>query len=112
MKSSALAAVAAQSNVRHELKETLSVPKVQEQNAIGKKKAASLPLSMIIKVKPQAKRAKMDAQCVEEHSDAAEKTLNGREKSLNSGKTSDDDSDTNVVKTGLVSYSDESEDDD
>ncbi|XWS76727.1 hypothetical protein CRYUN_Cryun01aG0202500 [Craigia yunnanensis] len=46
------AAVAAQSNIVHELKETQPVPASQEQKSVGRKNPAARPLGMIIKVKP------------------------------------------------------------
>ncbi|XP_024032972.1 uncharacterized protein LOC112095371 [Morus notabilis] len=51
------AAVAVQSMIVHELKETPPVPVVQEQKAAGKKNPPARPIGMIIKVKPQAKKA-------------------------------------------------------
>ncbi|KAL1350830.1 hypothetical protein AAHE18_06G052900 [Arachis hypogaea] len=55
------AAVAAQSNFVHEIKERAPLPMVQEEKSAGvKKNPSSRPLSMIIKVKPQAKKAKAD----------------------------------------------------
>ncbi|KAE8720868.1 hypothetical protein F3Y22_tig00018060pilonHSYRG00006 [Hibiscus syriacus] len=54
------AAVAAQSNIVLEVKETLAVPASQEQKLAGKENPATRPLGMTIKVKPQAKRAKTE----------------------------------------------------
>ncbi|MBA0762565.1 hypothetical protein Gotri_012159 [Gossypium trilobum] len=100
------AAVAAQSNVVLELKETPPVLANQEQKTVGKKNPATRPLGMLIKVKPQAKRAKTEPE---------EKLVSGTKApdvdNVESPK-SDPDKSLNVAKTGLVSYSDESEDDD
>ncbi|KAK8282736.1 hypothetical protein V6Z11_D08G045000 [Gossypium hirsutum] len=100
------AAVAAQSNVVLELKETPPVLANQEQKTVGKKNPATRPLGMLIKVKPQAKRAKTEQE---------EKLIRGTKApdvdNVESPK-SDPDKSLNVAKTGLVSYSDESEDDD
>ncbi|KAG4132668.1 hypothetical protein ERO13_D08G047500v2 [Gossypium hirsutum] len=100
------AAVAAQSNVVLELKETPPVLANQEQKTVGKKNPATRPLGMLIKVKPQAKRAKTEPE---------EKLISGTKApdvdNVESPK-SDPDKSLNVAKTGLVSYSDESEDDD
>ncbi|MBA0708602.1 hypothetical protein Golax_023703 [Gossypium laxum] len=100
------AAVAAQSNVLLELKETPPVLANQEQKTVGKKNPATRPLGMLIKVKPQAKRAKTEPE---------EKLVSGTKApdvdNVESPK-SDPDKSLNVAKTGLVSYSDESEDDD
>ncbi|KAA3471458.1 protein FAM192A [Gossypium australe] len=100
------AAVAAQSNIVLELKETPPVLASQEQKTVGKKNPATRPLGMLIKVKPQAKRAKTEPE---------EKLISGTKApdvdNVESPK-SDPDVSLNVAKTGLVSYSDESEDDD
>ncbi|KAG8485162.1 hypothetical protein CXB51_021803 [Gossypium anomalum] len=100
------AAVAAQSNIVLELKETPPVLANQEQKTVGKKNPATRPLGMLIKVKPQAKRAKTEPE---------EKLVSGTKATdvdnVESPK-SDPDKSLNVAKTGLVSYSDESEDDD
>lgn len=103
------AAVEAQSNIVHELKEIPPVPASQEQKSVGRKKPAAHPLGMIIKVKPQAKKAKIDQEKeVSNEMKAADvdtmKTPNPVN-TRNGGKSRD------VVKAGLVSYSDESEDD-
>ncbi|EXB37690.1 hypothetical protein L484_001809 [Morus notabilis] len=62
------AAVAVQSMIAHELKETPPVPVVQEQKAAGKKNPPARPIGMIIKVKPQAKKARLDQGGVEDSS--------------------------------------------
>lgn len=119
------AAVAAQSMHIHEVKETPRVSDVQWTRTVGKKNQAAQPLGMIIKVKPPAKKAKADSspewplgavetpsaefqQCsspMRRPSDDIEK-LEPLEKSNNDGEDVHD-----VAKTGLVSYSDESDDD-
>ncbi|XP_050237874.1 uncharacterized protein LOC126687369 [Mercurialis annua] len=106
------AAVAAQSTMFHELKEKPSVPAVQEQKATEKKNPPSRPLSMIIKVKPQAKKAKTEHVYVE--SSDMKKPDVDTEKSSDLVRTPNGGSNVlhDVAKTGLVSYSDESEDDD
>ncbi|KAL8253926.1 hypothetical protein R6Q59_032147 [Mikania micrantha] len=82
--------VAAQSVILHELKETHMVPpKLQEHETSGEKKTRSRPLGVVIKVKPQAKKAKIST------SEACKPLV-----SIN-----------NDVTGGLVSYSDESDDD-
>ena len=84
---------------------------MQEEKPSGKRTpAAALPSGMLIKVKPQAKKARLDAGNVEE----ASKTKVGSDKhgssepakSLNgeAAKSSE------VAPFGLVSYSDESDD--
>lgn len=72
---------------------------MQEQKTVGKKNPATRPLGMLIKVKPQAKRAKTEPE---------EKLVSGTK----APDVDDVDKSLNVAKTGLVSYSDESEDDD
>ncbi|KAE8660827.1 protein transport protein SEC23-like isoform X1 [Hibiscus syriacus] len=100
------AAVAAQSNIVLEVKETPPVPASQEQKATGKKHPASQPLGMIIKVKPQAKRAKT------EHGEKLASAMKASGADNVKPPEGDPDRSLNVAKTGLVSYSDESEDDD
>ncbi|KAL8054567.1 hypothetical protein ABFX02_04G001300 [Erythranthe guttata] len=98
------AAVESQSQVVHELKETPSVPKVQLQDkktAVGKKNRPARSLGMVIKVKPQAKKAKVEAAA------DLEETATGIGK-----KPGVDVSKSSLGNFGLVSYSDESEDDD
>ncbi|KAJ0736815.1 putative PSME3-interacting protein [Helianthus annuus] len=83
--------VAAQSAVLHELKESpVAPPKLQEQQPSGEKKTRARPPGVVIKVKPQQKKAKISTP----------------EESKPSVPV------TNVVTGGLVSYSDESDDDD
>ncbi|KAL7150972.1 hypothetical protein ABFS83_04G001200 [Erythranthe nasuta] len=96
------AAVESQSQVVHELKETPSVPKVQDKkSAVGKNNRPARSLGMVIKVKPQAKKAKVEAAA------DLEETATGIGK-----KPGVDVSKSSLGNFGLVSYSDESEDDD
>lgn len=68
---------------------------------------------MIIKVKPQAKKAKLDQQTIEEPSQA---TPNAHDAGKIATSVEIHNGDTkispDVGKTGLVSYSDESDQDD
>ncbi|KAH9731009.1 Nefa Nip30 N domain-containing protein [Citrus sinensis] len=108
------AAVAAQSTIVHELKETPPLPAVQEQKTAGRKNPPTRPLGMIIKVKPQAKKARIDEGSVKEPADIAKAPDVETEKSPDIVRTSNGDTDksNDVTRTGLVSYSDESDDDD
>jgi hypothetical protein len=54
------AAVAAQSTIVHKLNETSPATNIQEQKLPGKRNIRTRPLGIIVKVKPQAKRAKKD----------------------------------------------------
>ncbi|XP_075640742.1 uncharacterized protein LOC142612545 [Castanea sativa] len=108
------AAVAAQSNIVHELKEKTPAPIIEEQKSIGRKNMPARPLGMIIKVKPQAKKAKLETGTIEQlsevmkiHAVDAEKTSETLKKSNSNTSKSQD-----VGISGLVSYSDESEEDD
>ncbi|XP_035550072.1 uncharacterized protein LOC118349473 [Juglans regia] len=99
------AALAAQSNILHELKETSPAgpaPIVQEQKSVGRKNRPARPFDMIIKVKPQAKKAKLDPGASKELSDA--KIL---EPVATTIRNTDD-----VGKISLVLYSDESSEED
>jgi hypothetical protein len=81
--------------------------------ATGKKNPASHPLSMIIKVKPQAKKAKLDEGNTEV-SKAGINSVNDKSKPLEPVQPLNDIADKaseEVAQTGLVSYSDESDDD-
>lgn len=90
------------------------VSALQEQKSAGKKNRPARQVGMVIKVKPQAKRAKLDQGDVDEPSNTVKTSEIGRAKSLLPVKTPNGGSDefNDVVKTGLVSYSDESEEDD
>ncbi|KAG2693163.1 hypothetical protein I3760_08G084400 [Carya illinoinensis] len=104
------AALAAQSNIVHELKETPPAPIVREQKSVGRKNPPARPFGMIIKVKPQAKKAKLDPGASKELSDVAkvptEKILEPVATTIRNSDESQD-----VGKIGLVLYSDESEED-
>ncbi|PNY05291.1 hypothetical protein L195_g001736 [Trifolium pratense] len=108
------AAIAVQSNTVHEVKEKSPVLPIQEEKpAAGKKNPASRPLSMIIKVKPQAKKAKLDEGNAEEVSKAGITSVNDTSKPLEPVQPSNNiaNKSNEVALTGLVSYSDESDDD-
>ncbi|RDX69270.1 hypothetical protein CR513_51642 [Mucuna pruriens] len=105
------AAVAAQSNIVHEVKEKTSLPVVQEQKPAGKKNPASHPLGMIIKVKPQAKKAKVDEGNAAEISKTGNTPVNDKSNTLVQSLNGEADKSREVALTGLVSYSDESDDD-
>ncbi|XP_043723117.1 uncharacterized protein LOC122670341 isoform X3 [Telopea speciosissima] len=97
------AAVAAHSSIIHELKETPSVPKVEDQKPLGKQNPRNRPLGgLIITVKPQAKKAKTDAASSEKPPDKVNGTNCNIDKSPDIAENS---------LGGLVSYSDESDDD-
>ncbi|CAJ1873211.1 unnamed protein product [Sphenostylis stenocarpa] len=107
------AAVEAQSNIVHEVKEKTPLPVVQEQKSALKKNPTSRPLGMIIKVKPQAKKARVDERNTEEISKAGNITPNDKNKSLEpvQFRNGEADKSREIALTGLVSYSDESDDD-
>ncbi|KAH7836550.1 hypothetical protein Vadar_002845 [Vaccinium darrowii] len=106
------AAVAAQSTIVHEVTETPPVPKVQEKNLVGRKNQPARPWGMIIKVKPHAKKAKLDMENLENSLDVVTPLVNP-EKHLDLVKSRNSDADKPhvVANTGLVSYSDDSEED-
>ncbi|OIV95337.1 hypothetical protein TanjilG_07493 [Lupinus angustifolius] len=108
------AAVEAQSTFVHEVKEKPPLPLVKEEKSVGKKNPASLPLGMMIKVKPRAKKAKVDEGYAEEVSKAGTAPDNLIRKSLEPVQSLNDEDDKSreVASTGLVSYSDESDDND
>lgn len=87
---------------------------LQEQKSVGKKNPPARPLGMLIKVKPQAKRAKLDQGDVEEPSNTAKVPDVGIKKSSQPIATPNGSADklNDIATTGLVSYSDESEEDD
>ncbi|KAK7284516.1 hypothetical protein RJT34_19262 [Clitoria ternatea] len=107
------AAVAAQSNIVHELKEKPALPVLQEEKSTGKKHPASRPLGMIIKVKPPAKKAKVDEGNAEVVSKAGTIPANDKSKSLEPVQSSNGEADKSrdIGQIGLVSYSDESDND-
>ncbi|KAK1354421.1 NEFA-interacting nuclear protein NIP30 [Heracleum sosnowskyi] len=101
------AAVDAQSVIVHEIKEAPPIPKIQEpKKLIGKKNP---PLSMIIKVKPQAKKAKVDVEKPSESIEIARSDINRVTPSTDGGGDKSRPA-VNSSLTGLVSYSDESDD--
>uniref|UniRef100_A0A7N0UU71 FAM192A/Fyv6 N-terminal domain-containing protein n=1 Tax=Kalanchoe fedtschenkoi TaxID=63787 RepID=A0A7N0UU71_KALFE len=112
------AAVAAQSNIVRELKEAppdpvAEVPK-KEQNPAVKKNVHSRPVNVIIKVKPQAKKAKTDQASAEEQPSESIKALDtGAQMAQCKAETPNGNADScnTATKLGLVSYSDESDDD-
>jgi len=85
----------------------------QEQKSAVKKNPVSRPLGMIIKVKPQAKKARLDEENTEEISKAGNTPPNDKSKSLEpvQALNSEANKSREVALTGLVSYSDESDDD-
>ncbi|XP_022146349.1 protein FAM192A [Momordica charantia] len=99
------AAVAAQSTMLHELKEvTPPAPTAQEKTSVRRETPATRAPSMIIKVKPQAKKARIEPRSPEKASNEpseSEKTPN-----------SIGDRPHEAATIGLVSYSGESEDED
>ncbi|XP_065859881.1 uncharacterized protein [Euphorbia lathyris] len=106
------AAIAVQSTTLHELKDVPAVPVVQDQKTIGKRNPPARPLSMIIKVKPQAKKAKIDEENIEPTKIVKTPDVDTKESDLLKLPSGDDATELqSVSKTGLVLYSDESEDD-
>lgn len=86
---------------------------LQEQKSAVKKNPASRPLGMIIKVKPQAKKARLDEENTEEISKAGNTPPNDKTKSSEPIQALNGEANKSreVALTGLVSYSDESDDD-
>ncbi|PWA35406.1 protein FAM192A [Artemisia annua] len=109
--------VAAQSATLYELQEIPAVvPKVQEPQFSAKKKTHPRPLGVVIKVKPQAKKAKTEEQA-KTNSEECEGDLRKND-SANISTTDtqrpsglNDGAIQGVVTGGLVSYSDESDED-
>ncbi|KAF7153649.1 hypothetical protein RHSIM_Rhsim01G0086800 [Rhododendron simsii] len=103
------AVLAAQSAVVHEALETLPVPEVQEKRLVGRKNPPAHPSGMITKVKPHAKKAKIDMGSL----DAEKSPSVDTEKHLDSVKLANGDADEPhvVANTGLVSCSDDSDED-
>ncbi|KAM7275035.1 hypothetical protein ACFE04_016901 [Oxalis oulophora] len=99
------AAVAAQSEIVYEVKVTPPAPIVPEQKPIGKKNPAPRPLGMLIKVKPQAKKVKLDQETAKDLSETVKISNRNVEKTPEPLKTV-------TGGIGLVSYDDDSEDDD
>lgn len=113
------AAVAAKSTIVHEIKEMPLVPKVQEPKLIKRKNPPANPLGMIVKIKPQAKKAKMDlvssvsSLTTATSSDVDNVSTSETEESqrLTKRPIANADNHGPVTIGGLVSYSDESDDD-
>ncbi|KAF7804973.1 protein FAM192A [Senna tora] len=107
------AAVAAQSNIVHELKEAAPRPVSQEEKSAGKRNPASRPLGMIIKVKPQAKKSRVDEGSVEEASKVGPTPDSEKHEPSEPVQSSNCEAakSSEVAQTCLVSYSDESDDD-
>ncbi|KAG5522563.1 hypothetical protein RHGRI_034650 [Rhododendron griersonianum] len=112
---SSQAVVAAQSTTVHKVTETLPVSKVQDNDLVGRKNPPACPLgTSIIKDKPQAK---IDVDNLEESLDVSLDAVKSPSvdtgKQLDFVKSPNDDADKPhvVADTGLVSYSDDSEED-
>ncbi|KAI4325048.1 hypothetical protein MLD38_030476 [Melastoma candidum] len=103
------AAVAAQVNIVHELKEP--APREEDKPVVKKRKPAP-PLGMIVKVKPQAKKANVDPQNPGKDPDERKTPGSSIEKpSQPVDPQRDSASDPrDGASLGLVSYSDDSED--
>ncbi|PWA96470.1 protein FAM192A [Artemisia annua] len=109
--------VAAQSATLYELQEIPTVvPKVQEPQFSAKKKTHPRPLGVVIKVKPQAKKAKTEEQA-KTNSEECEGDLKKNDSADISTTDAQRPSGLNeganegVFTGGLVSYSDESDED-
>ncbi|KAK9136547.1 hypothetical protein Sjap_007141 [Stephania japonica] len=110
------AEVAVRSAFVRELKETPSLPKVEEPMPVARKNPPTRPLGgLIIKVKPQTKRANTDEESSEKPTSKVEddkpqaKKAKTDEANLEKPQASGD-SENNALNS-LVSYSDGSEDD-
>ncbi|CAA0388014.1 putative PSME3-interacting protein [Arabidopsis thaliana] len=111
------AAVAARSAILHEPKEAAlppPAPVTKEQKPIGKRNPATRPFKAIIKVKPQPKKAKATEKEEKEIPGNGKPASHIDQASLDSAKGNVTGKTTEGLQTGLalVSYSDESEDDD
>lgn len=87
---------------------------LQEQlKPTGKRNPPAFPLGMIVKVKPQVKKAKTDQGGIGEATSTAKPANVDTDKTLEVTRIPEGDADNSsaVSKTGLVSYSDDSEDD-
>ncbi|XP_068660757.1 uncharacterized protein [Aristolochia californica] len=94
-------ALAAQASIVHELKETPTAPGAEDSKPVARKSQPARPLSMInITVKPLAKKAKTEATTGDQPQDVFKTSNAIMTKSPAKGAT-----------VGLVSYSDDSEDD-
>lgn len=87
---------------------------MQEKAPVRRETPVTRPPSMIIKVKPQAKKARIEPRSPERAGGKAQVPVAKAEEPSESAKTADTVSDRplEAVATGLVSYSDESEDED
>ncbi|XP_022993730.1 protein FAM192A [Cucurbita maxima] len=110
------AAVAAQSILLNEVREiTPPAPAAQEKAPVRKETPVTRPPSMIIRVKPQAKKARIEPRSPEKAVCRAEIPNAKAEESSESVRTHDTSNDRPLeaaTTIGLVSYSDESEDED
>ncbi|KAA0050273.1 hypothetical protein IC582_021787 [Cucumis melo] len=110
------AAVAAQSILLNEVREiTPPAPAAQEKASVRRETPVSRPPSMIIRVKPQAKKARIEPRSPKIAGSITEIPVAKAEEPSKSVKTLDTNSDRPLEAaaiTGLVSYSDESEDED
>ncbi|KAL3517345.1 hypothetical protein ACH5RR_019934 [Cinchona calisaya] len=103
------AAVAEQNDVVHELKEMPSVPKVpkvQDERLYKRKNPSLHPFGLVIKVKPQAKKAKRDLTGSEENAMAVEMP-GGSKVEIHNG---DNEKSHFARSNSLVSYSGSEED--
>ncbi|KAL3848644.1 hypothetical protein ACJIZ3_010526 [Penstemon smallii] len=104
------AAVEAQSTVVHEITDVPSIPKIQDKKSVIGRKNPPRPIGMVIKVKPQAKKSKVDHSAETLH--LANEAIDENTKLIVSSVETFSVSTTPVAGGGLVSYSDESENDD
>ena len=85
---------------------------VQEDKKVGRKNPPARPLGVLIKVKPPAKKAKIDRQSSEEYTDTRKTSgdIGGKTSDLVKTRNSDGANETHSLPIScLVSYSDESE---
>ncbi|XP_010413302.1 PREDICTED: uncharacterized protein LOC104699662 [Camelina sativa] len=111
------AAVAARSSIIHELKDPAPpppAPTTKEQKLTGKRSPATRPFKAIVKVKPLLKKAKATEKEEKEIPGNGQPASQIDRTSLDSVKGNVTGTTTEPLQTGLglVSYSDESEDDD
>lgn len=87
---------------------------MQEKPSVRRETPVTRPPSMIIRVKPQAKKARIEPRSPEKAGSTTEIPDAKAEEPSKSAKTLDTNSDRplEAAITGLVSYSDESEDED
>lgn len=108
--------VAAQSATLYELQEIPAVvPKVQEPQFPAKKKTHPRPLGVVIKVKPQAKKAKTEEQAKTNSEECGDlRKINSADISTTDAQRPsglNEGANQGVLTSGLVSYSDESDED-